>query len=160
VIRRWPAGSGESPASKRGVLRKPWPHPQFHPDFQEDSLKSIYIAVAVATGLAMGVTGATFAAAPPAPAPSTTTTFTLSAADAATFKTWVGTQKTAKVAVPTGLTVAVGTVLPMTITLVDIPATAKAPPLPSTSTCAGRQDCPGRSDDQENRLHRQLSERF
>jgi hypothetical protein len=89
-------------------------------------MKSIYIAVALAAGLGVGVTGATLAAAPTtAPAAGAIAVVTLSPADATTFKTWIGTQKTAKVVVPAGLNVAVGTVLPANITLVDIPATAK-----------------------------------
>ena len=90
-------------------------------------MKAIYVAVALATAAAVGATGAAFAAA--APPAGATATVTIAPADATAFKTWVATQKPATVAVPAGFTVAVGAVVPMNVTLVAIPDTAKIPTL-------------------------------
>jgi hypothetical protein len=49
--------------------------------------------------------------------------FTLSAADSATFRTWVGTQKVVAVPAPAGFTVSVGAVVPEAVTFYEIPTT-------------------------------------
>jgi hypothetical protein len=49
--------------------------------------------------------------------------FTLSPADSATFRTWVGTQKVVAVPAPAGFTVALGAVVPEAVTFYEIPAT-------------------------------------
>ena len=55
---------------------------------------------------------------------STTTTFTLAAADQTKLKDWITMQKTASVAAPAGVTVAVGSTLPATVMLYPIAASA------------------------------------
>jgi hypothetical protein len=63
--------------------------------------------------------GAGVTVGPPAGASAT---FTLLAADASKLKDWIMQQKTASVAAPSGFTVAVGSTVPMNITLTAIPA--------------------------------------
>src|SRR5438874_7949307 len=52
----------------------------------------------------------------------TTATFTLSSDDAAKFKTWVSSQTVTAATAPAGFTVAVGTAVPQTVMLYEIPA--------------------------------------
>ncbi len=66
---------------------------------------------------AAGAAGSTTAAGPAG-------TFTLSTADSAKLKTWIVDQKKVSVAAPAGFTVAVGAVVPASVTLNDIPASA------------------------------------
>jgi len=91
-------------------------------------MKVSKIAIALASVLAIGAT-AVQAAAPAAPAAppaaaAPAATFTLVAADATKLKTWITDQKKASVAAPAGFTLAVGAVVPMTVTLNDITAAA------------------------------------
>ena len=87
-------------------------------------MKVSKIALALATVLAVSSVSYVQAAAPAAPPAAATTTFTLVAADATKLKTWITDQKKASVAAPAGFTLAVGAVVPMTITLNDITAAA------------------------------------
>jgi hypothetical protein len=94
--------------------------------------KSLIVS-ALTTALLTSAAYAQAPATPPTPAtppaaattpPAATTTFTLAAADVTKLKDWITAQKTASVAAPAGLTVAVGTTLPATVTLYPIPASA------------------------------------
>jgi hypothetical protein len=94
------------------------------------------LTVALAAPVAFAQAPATPATPPAAGAPaapgaagaaggaSATTTFTLVAADQTKLKDWINMQKTASVPAPAGVTVAVGSTLPATITLYPIPASA------------------------------------
>ena len=97
-------------------------------------MKKLYLGLVLATVLSSGVA---LAAAPATPPPAAggaaagagagagaAATFTLAPADVTKLKDWITMQKTASVAAPAGFTVAVGSTLPMTITLVPIPASA------------------------------------
>jgi len=91
------------------------------------------IASALATVLLAGVAYAQAPATPPTPAtppaaaatpPAASATFTLAAADQMKLKDWITQQKTASVPTPSGVTVAVGSTLPASITFNPIPASA------------------------------------
>jgi hypothetical protein len=56
-------------------------------------------------------------------------TFVLAQPDAMTFQAWVVTQHPSPVALPTGFSVKVGAVVPMTVELADIPDAAQVPNL-------------------------------
>jgi hypothetical protein len=93
--------------------------------------KSIIVS-ALATVLLASAAYAQAPATPPTPAtppaaattPPAATTFTLAAADQMKLKDWINQQKTASVPAPSGVTVAVGSTLPASITLNPIPASA------------------------------------
>jgi uncharacterized protein DUF1236 len=88
------------------------------------------LTVALAAPVAFAQAPATPATPPAAGAPAApgaagaTATFTLAAADQTKLKDWINMQKTASVPAPAGVTVAVGSTLPATITLYPIPASA------------------------------------
>jgi hypothetical protein len=86
-----------------------------------------FIVSALATVLLASAAYAQAPATPPTPAAppaaaTTATTFTLAAGDVTKLKDWITGQKTASIAAPAGLTVAVGTTLPATVMLFAIPA--------------------------------------
>ena len=93
-------------------------------------MKKIYLGAAFAAVLATTSAFAAAPAAPAAPAPAAGAAtapaagaLTIAAADVTKLKTWITDQKTASVAAPTGFTVAIGSVVPATVTLKAIAIT-------------------------------------
>ena len=98
-------------------------------------MKAVRLALvsALALGLGAGLAQAAApAAAPAAPAAAAPAALTIAAADVTRLKTWITDQKTASVAAPAGFTLAVGAVVPMTITLKAIAATPAVPGVDAT----------------------------